>query len=193
MESIPSTNAILILGDFNAHVRNDSTTWKFVVGSNGNNDLNLQGRLLLDFCSYSALAIMNTFFRHKDIHKYTWYKSGDKTTQRSIIDIFAVTDNLRQTITNVCVKRGAELSTDHHLVVCNIKMTPIYRRKLVKAKTRIRMKWEQLSQNNIQRNFCKKIDEKFKQLSATTVDIETKWGRFHTAIVDEATEISGTK
>ena len=96
-------------------------------------------------------------------------------------------------ITNVCVKRGVGLSTDHHLLVCNIKMVSIYRRKLVNAKTRTRIKWGQLSKDDIQQDFCKKIDEKFKQLPATTVDIGTEWAWFHTTIVDLATDTCKTK
>ena len=42
MESIPSTNATLIMGHFNAHVGNDSTTWQSIISPNGNNDLNPQ-------------------------------------------------------------------------------------------------------------------------------------------------------
>ena len=42
MESILSTNATLIMGDFNAHVGNDSTTWQSIISPNGNNDLNPQ-------------------------------------------------------------------------------------------------------------------------------------------------------
>ena len=42
MESIPSTNATLIMGDFNAHIGNDSITWQSIISPNGNNDLNPQ-------------------------------------------------------------------------------------------------------------------------------------------------------
>ena len=42
MESIPSTNATLIMGDFNVHVGNDSITWQSIISPNGNNDLNPQ-------------------------------------------------------------------------------------------------------------------------------------------------------
>ena len=118
LEGIPGTDFILLLEDFNAPVGSDAQTWKGVIGKNGDSNINAQGRLLLDFCAGEGLSIMNTFFHHKGIHKYTWYRLGDSATQTSLIDLFVVSDDLRKSVMGVCVKRGAELSTDHHLVLC---------------------------------------------------------------------------
>ena len=32
------------------------------------------GRYLLQLCGSNVLCIMNTFFQHIGVHKYTWYK-----------------------------------------------------------------------------------------------------------------------
>lgn len=52
------------MGDFNAHVKNDSLTWKGVIGSHRDADFDSNARL---FAS-SGLTITNTFFKHKDCH-----------------------------------------------------------------------------------------------------------------------------
>ena len=105
LEGIPGTDSIVLLADFNAHVGNDAQTWKGVNGKNGDSATSAQGGLLLDFCAGGRLSIMNTFFHHKDIHKYTWYRLEGSATQKSLIDLFVVSDDLRKSVMDVCVKR----------------------------------------------------------------------------------------
>ncbi|KAK3533627.1 hypothetical protein QTP70_023381 [Hemibagrus guttatus] len=57
---------------------------------------------------------MNTMFKHKGAHQYTWYQ--DTLGRRSMIDLVVVLSDLRPHVLDTRVKRGAELSTDHHLV-----------------------------------------------------------------------------
>ena len=123
-----SSESLVLLGDFNAHVGIDNATWKGVIGQHGDPDINKNGRCLLHFCATNGLCIMNTFFQHKRTHKYTWYR--DSLGQRSLIDFYIVSADLFSTVSDVRVKRGAELSTDHHLVVCTLKaLKPLKKRK----------------------------------------------------------------
>ena len=122
LEGIPETDPTVLSGDFNAYAGNDAQTWKGIIGKNGDSDTNVQGRLLLDFCAGGGLSIMNTCLHHKDINKYTWYRLGDSASQKSLIDLFVVSDDLRKSVMDVCVKRGAELWTDHHLIPCKLRL-----------------------------------------------------------------------
>ena len=89
-----------------------------VVGWHGDGDLNDNRIIQLQLCCNNTLCIMNTFFEHRDVHKYTWCR--DSFGQRSLIDSCTVSADLFRSVLDVRVKRGAglELLTDPHLV-CN--------------------------------------------------------------------------
>ncbi|KAI3375714.1 hypothetical protein L3Q82_004019 [Scortum barcoo] len=59
-------------------------------------------------------------FEHKGVHQCTWHQ--DTLGRRSMIDFVVVSSDLRPYVLDTRVKRGAELSTDHHLVV---KLDPL--------------------------------------------------------------------
>ncbi|CAF1534892.1 unnamed protein product [Adineta ricciae] len=193
IENVPMTDSIFLIGDFNAHVGSDSQTWDGVIGPNGDQDINNQGKQLLDFCSNSGLSIMNTFFQHKNIHKYTWYKSGGQITQRSLIDFVITSDNIKRKVMDVRVKRGAELSTDHHLVVCIVQLTTNTPKQRTQAKNLCRIKWEALGDAEIKEKFAKTVDQKYSQLPTYEGDSELEWLLFRTAILGAAADTCGVK
>ena len=91
-----SSESLVLLGDFHAHVGTDNATWKGVTKQHGDPDINNNGRCLLQFGATNGLCIMNTFFQHKRILKYTWYR--DSSGQRSLIDIYLISADLFSTV-----------------------------------------------------------------------------------------------
>ena len=64
---------------------------------------------------------MNTFFQHREVHKYTW--SRPSMDQKSLIDFSIVSSDLFSDVLDVRVKRAAEFSTDHILVICSLRLS----------------------------------------------------------------------
>ena len=193
LEGIPGTDSIVLLRDFNAHDGDDPQTWQGVIGKSGDSDTNVQGRLLLDFCAGGGLSIMNTFFHHKDIHKYTWYRLGDSATQKSLIGLFVVSDDLRNNAMDVCVKRGAELPTDHHRILCKLRLALSSRMQRFDRKGQKRIRWETLADEAVRHNFSENVDQRFSHLPSKEADVETEWSLFRTSILGIATEMCGVK
>ena len=136
---------------------------------------------------------MNTFFHHKDIHKYTWCRLGDSATQKSLIDLFIVSDDLRKNVIDVCVKRRAELSTDHHLIRCKLRLTSSSRMQRIGQKRQNRRRWEALTDEAVRRNFTENVDQRFCCLPPKEADVETEWSLFRTPMLGAATETCEVK
>jgi len=116
LDTISNRKEILLLGDFNGHT--GSKTNDVIVGPHGENDVNDNGERLIDVCQQHSLRIQNGFYKHKDIHKYTWTQP---TLQRkSIIDYIITRQISRIRLQDVRVYRGAECGTDHHLVKAKV-------------------------------------------------------------------------
>ena len=63
--------------------------------------------------------------------------------QKSTIDFCIVSSDLFSDVLDVRVKRGAELSTDHHLVVCSLQLSkPWPNRKSSRSSVIYWVKWE---------------------------------------------------
>ena len=73
IEGIPKHDMKIIMGDLNAKVGDDNSTYERTMGCEGCGKMNENGERLLDFCEENAFIVGGTLFKHKDIHKLTWY------------------------------------------------------------------------------------------------------------------------
>jgi len=115
MDKIHKKENIILAGDFNGRTGNQPIPE--CIGTYEEQVTNHNGAALRDFCAFNRLKITNSFYRHKDIHKFTWEARGN----RSIIDYIIINDRLNSNIEDTRVFRGSEIDSDHKLVESKFK------------------------------------------------------------------------
>jgi len=89
-----------------------------------------------------------------------------------MMDFCIVSADLFSNVLDVRVKRGAELSTDHHLVICSLRISkPLPSRKSRKSTATYRIKWEALENKEVRKQFASSMTAKFRQLPDESEDI----------------------
>ena len=137
----PIDSDIVIMGDLNGHI--GSNRIDGVIGEFGIGEQNMEGEMLIDFCVRNNLAIMNTYFQHRDSHKYTWYRynsnlgSYDLKTQ---IDFFLTSK--KSIVKDVKAIPSISLDSDHRLLKAKLK---IHKPQLLKQPKRQRLLVENVS------------------------------------------------
>jgi len=146
---------------------------------------------LRDFCAFNKLKITNSFYRHKDIHKFTWEARGTK----SIIDCIIINDRLKSNIEDTRVFRGSENDSDHKLVESKFKfLTHAKHSHKIKDKTVYTkppaFKVHLLEQESIRTLYSNRLKGK---LTPLTGEIDTDWLKIKEAITKAAEESRGYK
>ncbi|VDP55033.1 unnamed protein product [Schistosoma margrebowiei] len=119
VEKCQTKDLTILMGDFNAKVGTDNTGYEDIMGRHGLVERNENGERFTSRCAFNKLVIGGTIFPHKRIVKTTW-TSPDHTTQNQI-DHICIKKTFRRTIEDVRTKRGADIASDHHLLVAKMK------------------------------------------------------------------------
>ena len=108
---------LLVIGDLNARTGSDRER---VLGKEGFNTINNSGERLLKICQENNLVVGGSLFQHKDVHKITWKSpNGRKFSQ---IDHIIINQKWRRSLQDVKARRGADVGSDHTLVIGTIAL-----------------------------------------------------------------------
>ncbi|VDP41498.1 unnamed protein product [Schistosoma margrebowiei] len=98
----------------------DNTLYEDIMERHGLSERNENGERFANLCAFNKPVVGGTIFPHKRIHKITW-TSPDHTTQNQI-DHICINKMFRRTMEDVRTKRGADIASDHHLLVAKMKL-----------------------------------------------------------------------
>jgi len=185
----PKKENIILAGDFNGRI--DNQPIPEYIGTYGEQVTNHNGAVLRDFCVLNNIKITNSFYRHKDIHKFTWEARG----ARPIIDCIVINDRLKSNIEDTRVFRGSEIDSDHKLVESKFKFLTHAKHSYNKTDKTIykkppTLKVHLLEQEPIRVLYRKRLKGKFTTLRG---EIDTDWLKIKEAITKAAEESVGYK
>ena len=107
----------------NGHVGQDRLGIENIIGAFSIGDRNREGERIIDFCRQNSFSIMNTYFKHQESHKWTWYRWNsalNNYSDRSMIDLFLT--NNKNLFNDVKSIPSVSCDSDHRLVLAKLKL-----------------------------------------------------------------------
>ena len=96
----------IVMGDFNAQIGSDNTSYEEVMAKHGLGEMNENGELFADLCALNQLVIGGSVFPHKTAHKATWV-SPDHTTENQI-DHVCISKKIRRSLYKTSESKGEQ-------------------------------------------------------------------------------------
>ena len=186
---------LIVMGDMNARVGDDTTIWGEVFARHGEEVCNENGRR---FCS----SAVNTAFGYPtpDSHtkEYTSTRGNveAKGSGLSLTMYLLVGKEARKKVIDVKAVRGAEIGSDLYLVLMKIKLKVRNVKKSRQEWVRQQIKVGKLKDDKVRREYQAVIAELLEEARArgrtSGTDVELAWKELKEGIVGAAMKVCGT-
>ena len=189
IESIPKTDKLVLLGDFNARVGDDYSTWSPVLGKFGKGQQNSNGELLTCLCAEFELAITNTYFMQPDNHYYSWTHPRSKRSH--LLDYIIVRCKDLQEVKNTRAMRGPDCHTDHYLVCSSFgfNVKPKYHKQKTLRKRKLNIKY--LDKEEYRKKLAEATTAALRTCSDEAESPNELWREIRDATFEAAVEVLG--
>jgi hypothetical protein len=177
----------MIVGDFNAKIgkeeRNEGVAGKETIHDTTNNN----GAKICDLAAATNTFIVSTQYRHKREHKITWMIPGG--TEGNQIDHMLISKKWKRIIQDVRTYRGANVDSDHLLVVAKMRMKVV---KQTGGSRKNRWDVEKLNHTRHNDEYKKEMRKKL-EIREEEVDNEEEWKNLKESIMDTAETVLGRR
>jgi len=184
-------DGIIVMKDMNAKIGSNNEGLEHVMGRHGIGNMNENGELFSELCARCDLIIGGTVFPHKTCHKVSWV-SPDNIMENQI-DRIAISKRFRRPLLDVRNKRGADIGSDHHLMIANF-----FRFKILAARKKIktrRKKYnvQKFQMPSVREEFKLELKNRFSVLSTQNedTDIEGRWKAIKNVYMETSEKILG--
>jgi endonuclease/exonuclease/phosphatase family metal-dependent hydrolase len=173
MGQVKGNECLVVMGDWNAIVgegREGTEVGQFGLGTR-----NERGEKLVEFCRRRQLMIANTWYQKEKRRRYTWTMPGERG--RHQIDYILVRQRYRNAVKNAGSYPGADIDSDHNLVVMNmqVKLKKLKRRKIVQ-------KWNREKLKENRKVFQEEVNVRISQKLGQGNSVERKWKMLKEAV-----------
>ena len=185
---------VCVLGDLNARVGNVKV--QGVIGDYGVPGMNESGEWMIDWCMQYEMTVCNTLFKKRDVHKYTWIrKVRGMIVESALMDYMCIHEKYKARVTDVNVLRAAgDVQSDHHLVVCRVKVKRGCAPPPLRGEVREVVKVERLRNDRCKDEFEDCLKDEWEIHKERVIgDVEEEWMAFKNAVIRCARSACGMK